>query len=180
MKIACRTLAIAALIGILATFALIQQYSYLMNNAVDVSGATQSVFLLFSPLFTILATTASALSFASGIVGIVMAGQRRQRIWFAVLLVAIVIDTCAGIVIIMIPAVIQIFYGDRAIQTLNGSVDPLLMNHVITPLLAPLAALIYSLRPQGGLQTPANARPSGEEAGLSGLEYSRLDDTRAG
>jgi len=173
-KIACRTLAIAALIGILATFALMQQYSDLMNNAVDVSGATQSVFLLFSPPFTILATTASALSFVSGIVGIVVAGQRRQRIRFAVLLVAIVINTYAGIAIIMIPAVTQIFYDDGAIQTLNGSNDPLLrievVNHVITPLLAPLAALIYSLRPHGRLQSPANTRPSGEEAGLSGLE----------
>jgi hypothetical protein len=67
MTIACRTLAIAALIGILAMFAMIQQYDYLMNNTTGAPGETQSVFLLFSPLFVILATTASSLSFASGV-----------------------------------------------------------------------------------------------------------------
>jgi hypothetical protein len=44
---------------------------------------------LFSPLFAFLATSAFALSFASGVVGMVMAGQRRQGIWFALLLIAV-------------------------------------------------------------------------------------------
>jgi len=92
MKVACRVVAIAALIGILATFALTQQYNYLMNNTVDVPGETQRVFLLFSPLFEILATTASSLSFASGVLGLALAGQRRQSIWFAILLAAVVVE----------------------------------------------------------------------------------------
>ena len=110
MKIACRVVAVAALIGILATFAMIQQYSSLMNNAVDVSGETQSGFLLFSPLFEFLATTASSLSFASGVVGMVVAGQRRQRIWFAILLAAVVVETYASVAIIMIPALAQFVF----------------------------------------------------------------------
>ena len=85
MRTACRVVAIAALVGILATFVLIQQYSSLMNNALDVSGDAPSGFLLFSPLFAFLETSAFALSFASGVVGMVMAGQRRQGIWFALL-----------------------------------------------------------------------------------------------
>jgi len=181
MKIACRVVAIAALIGILATFALIQQYNYLMNNAVDVSGETQSVFLLFSPLFTILATTASALSFASGILGIALAGQRRQAIWFAILLAAVVVETYAGIAIIMIPALTQFFFAVGTVQDPSGSANnPLLrlemVNYVITPLLAPLTALIYSLRAQRGAQSLASPGASGQEAGIGGLEYSRLDD----
>jgi hypothetical protein len=55
-----------------------------------------------------------------------------------------------------------------------------MVNYVIAPLFAPLTALIYSLRLQGNQQSLANARPSGEEAGLGELEYSRLDDTHAG
>jgi hypothetical protein len=55
-----------------------------------------------------------------------------------------------------------------------------MMNDVIAPLFAPLVAFIFSLRLQGSQQAPANARPSGEDAGLGGLEYSRLDDTHAG
>ena len=185
MKIACRIIAIAALIGILATFVMIQQYTYLMNNTVEVSGERQSVFLLFSPLFTILATTASALSFASGIVGITMAGQRRQRIWFSILLTSVVVETYANVAIIMIPALAQFVFAVGPVQVLSGSAnDPLLrleiVNNVIAPLFAPLTALIYSLRVQGSQQSPANARPSGEEAGLGGLEYSRLDDMHVG
>ncbi|HEY7021180.1 MAG TPA: hypothetical protein VH349_08685 [Ktedonobacterales bacterium] len=186
MKTACRTLAIVALIGILATFALIQQYNYFMNNSVDVSGETQSVFLLFSPLFTILATTAFALSFASGIMGMTMAGQRRQRIWFAILLTTVVVETYASVAIIMIPALAQFVFAVGPAQDLSGRANnPLLrleiVNYVIAPLFAPLTALIYSLRAQGSQQSPANVRPSsGEEAGLGGLEYSRLDDTHAG
>jgi hypothetical protein len=182
MKIACRVVAIAALIGILATFALIQQYGSLMNYAVDVSGEAQSGFLLSSPFFAFLATTTFALSFASGIVGMVMAGQRRQPLWFAILLAAVVIETYAGVAIIMIP---QLFFAVGSAPILSGIVyDPLLrleiVNNVIAPLFAPLTALIYSLRVQGSQQSPANARPSGEEAGLGGLEYSRLDDMHAG
>jgi hypothetical protein len=182
MKIACRTLAIAALIAILATFALIQQY---LNNTVEAFGETQSVFLLFRPLFTILATTAFALSFASGIVGMTMAGQRRQRIWFAILLAAVVVETYASVAIIMIPALAEFVFAVGPAQDLSGNAsNPLLrleiVNYVIAPLFAPLTTLIYSLRVQGSQQSPAHARPSGEEAGLGGLEYSRLDDTRAG
>ena len=185
MKIACRTLAIAALIGILATFALIQQYNYLMNNTVEVSGETQSAFLLLSPLFTMLATTAFALSFASGIVGMTMAGQRKQRIWFAILLAAVVVETYASVAIIMIPALAEFVFAVGPAQDLSGNAsNPLLrleiVNYVIAPLFAPLTTLIYSLRVQGSQQSPANARPLGEEAGLGGLEYSRLDDMHVG
>ena len=185
MKVACRVVAIAALIGILATFALTQQYNYLMNNTVDVSGETQRVFLLFSPLFEILATTASSLSFASGVLGLALAGQRRQSIWFAILLAAVVVETYASVAIIMIPALAQFVFTVGSVQDPSGDAnDPLLrleiVNFVIAPLFAPLTALIYSLRVQGSQQSPANARPSGEEAGLGGLEYSRLDDTHAG
>jgi hypothetical protein len=127
MKVACRFVAIAAMIGILATFAMIQPYSYLMNYAVDVSGETQSVFLLFSPLFVILATTASSLSFASGVLGIALAGQRRQGIWFAILLAAVVVETYAGIAIILIPALTQFFYEPGPLQgPSDGANDPLL------------------------------------------------------
>ncbi len=182
MKIACRVVAIAALIGILATFAMIQQYSSLMNYAIDVSGEAQSGFLLSSPLFAFLATTTFALSFASGIVGMVMAGQRRQVVWFAILFAAVVIETYAGVALIMIP---QLFFAVGSAPILSGSVtDPLLrleiVINVIAPLFAPLVAFIFSLRLQGSQQAPVNARPSGEEAGLGGLEYSRLDDTHAG
>ena len=181
MRVACRVVAIAALIGILATFMLIQQFSHLMNSPVDGPSETQSVSLLFSPLFSFLATTAFALSFASGILGMVMAGQRRQRIWFAILLVAVVVETYAGIAIIMIPALTQFFFAVGPVQDLSGSAnDPFLrlemVNYVIAPLLAPLVTLIYSLRTQGSPQSPANAEAPGEDAGLAELEYSRLDD----
>jgi hypothetical protein len=139
----------------------------------------------FIPLFVILATPASSLSFASGVLGITLAGQRRQGIWFAILLAAVVVETYAGIAIILIPALTQFYYEPGPLQgPSDGANDPLLrlemVNYVIAPLFAPLTALIYSLRLQGNQQSLANARPSGDEAGLGELEHSRLDDTHAG
>jgi hypothetical protein len=89
------------------------------------------------------AATSSALSFASGVVGAVMAGQRRQRVWFVALLLTLVFATYAGIAIIMIPALTQFFYIVEPIQGLSDSTNnPLLrlemVNYVITPLLAPI------------------------------------------
>ena len=86
MKVACRVVAIAALISILATFILLQIYGSLFSGVVEVSAETQSLIQFFTPLFFIMATTASALSFASGVVGMVLAGQSRQHVWFTVLL----------------------------------------------------------------------------------------------
>jgi hypothetical protein len=185
MRIVCRSIAIAALIGILATFVLIQQYSDLLSNSIDGAGDAPSGFLLFSPLFAFLATTTFALSFATGVVGMVMAGQRRQPIWFAILLAAVAIGTYASVSIIMIPALAQFVFAGGLVQDLSGSAhDPLLqleiVNDVIAPLFAPLAALIYSLRAQRGVQSPASVRAPGKEAGLGGLEYSRLDDASTG
>jgi hypothetical protein len=80
-----------------------------MNSHVDGSAETQGVSLLFSPLFSIVATTASALSFASGFLAIALAGQRRQRIWLAILLAVVIFETYAGIAILLIPAAGQFF-----------------------------------------------------------------------
>jgi hypothetical protein len=96
-----------------------------------------------------------------------------------------VVETYASYRLILIPALTQFFYEPGPLQgSSDAAHDPLLrleiVNYVIAPLGAPLTALIYSLRLQGSQQSPANARPSGEEAGLGGLEYSRLDDTHAG
>src|SRR5262249_24237534 len=129
-----------------------------------------------------LTTTTFALSFASGIVGMVIAGQRRHRLWFAILLAAIVIETYAGFAIIMIP---QLFFAVGSAPILSdGAYDPVLrleiVVNIIAPLFAPLAALIYSLRLQGGQRSRAIAGSSGEEVGLVGLEYSGLDDASAG
>jgi hypothetical protein len=103
MKIACRSLAIAALIGILATVVVVQQHSYLMHLAAEMSGEAQSDFLFSSPLVAFLATSTFALGFASGVVGMVIAGQRGQSLWFAILLAAVVIETYLDFAIIMLP-----------------------------------------------------------------------------
>jgi hypothetical protein len=181
----CRAIAIAALFGILATFVTIQPFGNLMSNAIDLSGDASSSFLLFSLLFAFLATTTFALSFASGVVGMVMAGQRRQRLWLSILLATVVIETYASLAIIMIPAIAQLVFAVGPVQGLAGSAsDPLLrlqtVNDVIAPQFAPLAALIYSLRAQRGVRSLAGVRTPDKEAGPAGLEYSRLDDASAG
>jgi hypothetical protein len=100
---------------------------------------------------------------------------------------AVVIETYDGVAVILIP---QLFFVVGSAPILSGSVnDPLLrlevVTNVVAPLFAPLAALVCilrvpSLRAQGGAQPPASIGTSSEEAGPSGLEYSRLDDASTG
>jgi hypothetical protein len=62
MKTACRNLAIFALVAIAVTFVLLQHYGALLFGGVASSEEAQSVYLIFGPLFLIIAATASALS----------------------------------------------------------------------------------------------------------------------
>jgi hypothetical protein len=176
MKIACRVVAIASLIGILVSFLLLQTYGSLFNGVVEVSAETQSLIQFFIPLFFIVAATASALSFVSGVMGMVMAGQRRQRTWFVLLLVALVFETYGSLAIILIPFARQALLGD----SFNGYIQSQTLNYVITPLFAPLVALLYSLRAQGSPQAPANTKELDDDSSPIGLEYSRLDDAPTG
>src|SRR5262249_32107104 len=102
-----------------------------------------------------------------------------------ILLATVVVETYASLAIIMIPAIAQLVFAVGPVQGLAGSAnDPLLrlqvVNDVIAPLFAPLAALIYSLRAQRGVQSPASLSAPGKEAGRGGLEYSKLDDASTG
>src|SRR5262245_53195441 len=102
MKIACRALAIAALVTVAATFLLLEQYAAAFGSTVDTSAETQGLYQFIGLLFIIVAMTASALSFASGVVAIVVAGQHRQRIWLATLLVALILQTYGSFAVILI------------------------------------------------------------------------------
>ena len=178
MKVACRVVAIAALISILATFTSDSNSitGSLFNGVVEVSAETQSLIQFFTPLFVILATTASALSFASGVVGMVLAGQSRQHVWFTVLLAALVLQTYGAIIIVLIPAAREMLLGDPSSVYLQGQT----LNDVIMPLFAPIAALFYTVRLQSSPRIPTNAGTPDDDSNLVELEYSRLDDTRAG
>src|SRR5262245_46670306 len=130
MKTVCRVLAITALVAIAATYLLLQQF--------DAPAETPGLYQLIGPLFYILATTASAVSFASGVVAMVAAGKRRQRVWFVVLLLSLILETYSTIAIALIPATLQFFQNNPADAYLRAQT----LEYVIKPLFAPLAALI--------------------------------------
>jgi len=86
------------------------------------------------------------------------------------------LQTYGAIVIVLIPAAREMLLGDPSSVYLQGQT----LNDVIMPLFAPIAALFYTVRLQSSPRIPTNAGTPDDDSNPVELEYSRLDDTRAG